>query len=207
MVNPILIYPLVFTLFFSPSNIFNKSIYSSFDEGENLYRVNLGCKADYNCLGGKWGAITKQGKLTVPITYDELREFHNGIAWFKIKDRYGLVNENGTELIPAQFEDAIGFYGNYALVKIRDRWGFINKKGRFVVEPAFTFDRLEGAYGDVVWISSGDQSAVVDFDTPSFNPPQFDSTVSFMGPLAEVHMGGQWGYINKRGKIVWWKKN
>jgi len=37
MVNPILIYPLVFTLFLSPSNIFNKSIYSSFDEGEKLY--------------------------------------------------------------------------------------------------------------------------------------------------------------------------
>ena len=37
MVNTILIYPLVFTLLLNPSNLFNKSIYGSFDEGEKLY--------------------------------------------------------------------------------------------------------------------------------------------------------------------------
>jgi hypothetical protein len=179
----------------------------NFDEGERVYRVNLGCKADYNCLGGKWGAINKQGKLTVPIRYNELREFHDGIAWFKIKDRYGLVDENGRELIPAHFEDVIGFYGNYALAKVKDQWGFIDKNGNFVVQPAFTFDRFEGTYGDVAWISKGEKFGVLDFDTPAFSEPAFDATASFDGPLARVSAGTAWGYINKTGKIVWWKKN
>ena len=115
-------------------------------------------------VNNKRGVIDQNGKIIVPILYDQiinnwininllepyedfyLPEWHqndknwifsDGLVCVELNNKYGYVNTNGDIAIPIQFEDARAFHEGLALVKQTDNYGFIDVKGKFVIKPTF----------------------------------------------------------------------
>ena len=64
---------------------------NTFEEELNVKPLNLGSNQDFSdgmaivAIGDKVGAIDRSGKIVVPITYDYLKPFLNGLAIGVIK--------------------------------------------------------------------------------------------------------------------------
>ena len=148
----------------------NSEKYDELDKiSDNLYRVKKGEKV---------GIINKKGKVVVPIKYNDVGDFHEGMAKVRQEEEenhetwysYGFVNKKGKEVISADYNSAEDFHEGLAAVSYGVGngvvWGFVNKKGKEVI------------------------------------PVKYDSVSDFHEGLAAVTKDGKWGFVNKKGKIV-----
>ena len=84
--------------------------------------------------GGKKGYIDIHQTEIVPIIYDELDLYSEGLSAAKIKEKYGFLDRKGKVVIPFMFDEADGFNAlGLALVKKKSKYGLINKKGVTIV--------------------------------------------------------------------------
>lgn len=129
------------------------------------------------CVNNKYGIINKQLEEVVPIRYDFIGYFRDGVADVRINNRTGYINKKG-ELrvkdgdqeawIPSKYEWGDNYREGLAAVLINHKWGFIDRKGNEVI-PLI--------YDEVL-------------------SPGFDDGV------ATVLHDGEWITINMRGDIV-----
>ena len=71
----------------------------------------------------KWGFINRAGRLTIPLEFQEARDFCQGRAAVKVKGRWGFIDKKGRIVIACQFDDVTDFTAGSATV-----WS--GKKGR-----------------------------------------------------------------------------
>lgn len=92
-------------------------------------------------LNGKYGHVNRQGKIVVPIIYDNATAFESGKAAVQIGGlwgQWGFVDKTGQLIIKPQFDYVKGFYGDTGVVcryrngTIRvDKCTLIDEKGHF----------------------------------------------------------------------------
>lgn len=84
----------------------------------------------------KWGFINTAGKVVIPLIYDQVSRFSEGLVSVKKDGKIGYLNVSGQEVIPLsnKYQDPGSFWGGIAPVK-NDSGdiGFINMQGELVV--------------------------------------------------------------------------
>lgn len=94
------------------------------------------------CVNNKYGIINKQLEEVVPIRYDFIGYFCNGVADVRIHNRTGYINKNGEmrvkdgnqeAWIPTKYEWGDDFHEGFAAVLLNSKWGFINRNGEEVI--------------------------------------------------------------------------
>lgn len=93
------------------------------------------------CSDDKWGYIDKSGKIQIPLTYENARDFSGGLAAVKTTDGWGYINTNGEMVVPFKYYDAGDFIDGLANVRVKPdyiddysvwKWESINKLGEKV---------------------------------------------------------------------------
>jgi hypothetical protein len=88
---------------------------------------------------GKFGTINENGKLIIPMTYDELRADAD-LLLFNLSGKSGWIDAKGKNIIAAQFENCNGFLGgDLAPVKSGKKWGYINREGKYMIPAQYDF--------------------------------------------------------------------
>jgi hypothetical protein len=87
---------------------------------------------------GKAGLLDQNGKVIVPIQYDDIDEFSEGLACVTVgrsayKRKCGFINMTGKVVIPLKYDFADSFSEGLAVVRLDGKYGFINKRGKVVV--------------------------------------------------------------------------
>jgi WG containing repeat len=82
------------------------------------------------------------GKFLTEFIFEQLREFHDGLAAARISGKWGYIDVGGQIVIEPKFESAFSFVQGLAPVSIDKKHGYIDKAGTFVIPP-----RFEDAYG------------------------------------------------------------
>ena len=57
----------------------------------------------------KHGFVTKEGKLVIPLIYDDALHFTEGMAAVKKDGKWGYLDSTGKELVPLEYSDANSF--------------------------------------------------------------------------------------------------
>ena len=102
----------------------------SFDEN-GLCMVRLDQESGY-----LYGYVNEQGVEQIPVEYDHLYSFDNGITIAKKDGRYGAIDLNNNTVIPFNlpYEDVRGFRSGRASVKdASGKWGVIDTNGNLIV--------------------------------------------------------------------------
>ena len=105
------------------------SIWSFDDNG--LCMVRLDQEKGY-----LYGYVNEQGVEQIPVEYDHLYSFENGITIAKKDGRYGAIDLNNNTVIPFNlpYEDVRGFRNGHASVRdANEKWGVIDTDGKLVV--------------------------------------------------------------------------
>lgn len=172
-------------------------------------------------IGRKWGYIDKSGKVVIQPRYDLVWQFSDGLARVRYdipngkvmtveeeqvaySYKYGFVDYDGNEVIPPQFGEATYFSEGFALASMpgSDLFGIIDKNGRFVHAPEYE-DGSEFREGLAAVMLNG-KWGYIDTNGAWVIPPAFSFAESFRHGLARVAWkDAEYGYINKRGEVVW----
>jgi len=95
------------------------------DEGRNRLAVVA--------VDGRWGMIDISDEIVLPLEFDGVLRFQDGMAAVEKNGLCGFVDRRGRITIDLQFKSVRSFHNGYAAVQMRDdRWGFIDKRGELV---------------------------------------------------------------------------
>lgn len=150
----------------------------------------------------KWGFINKSGVHTIPARYDEVSDFHEGLAAVKVKSSWGYVNKAGKVIIHPRFTTAGDFSEGFAAVSIHGRYGFIDKKGQFVIKPTYLV--ADDFYGGLAAVKAASKWGYINKKDVLVINPRFDGIGmwGFRSGLATVYIGKKTAVINKTGGFV-----
>jgi hypothetical protein len=164
------------------------------------------------------GFIDKDGRVRVPLCFDAVGEFSEGMASFKRDGVKGYLDESGTVVIQPRFPWAEAFSEGLAKVQVSGtvlgydgKWGFINRKGEIVIAPVYGWqteqDGTEQAFHNGrAKIEVNGKSGYIDKNGTMVIPPQFSLAYPFSEGLAAVtkaeSMDTDWGYVDSTGKWV-----
>lgn len=175
---------------------------------------------------GTLGYFDRTGKqISPPLGYGPKNySFSEGLVPVEIKEKTGFMDRAGKLVIEPQFEDAEDFAGGLAPVKLRSeettwcprdesgsrkgftmKWGYVDKTGKFVIPPQF--ESAAPFSEGVAAIQQCDEAFFIDATGKKVISGDFRYASSFAGGLSRVDVttksGLLWGYIDKRGKMVW----
>ncbi|BAP29699.1 uncharacterized protein CHSO_0662 [Chryseobacterium sp. StRB126] len=81
---------------------------------------------------GKWGFINSDSIVQIPVQYDFLNPFENGLAYAeKGKEKFFITTRNLK--LAANYDEVRIFSFGRAAVRIKNKWGFINEDGKIVI--------------------------------------------------------------------------
>ncbi|HET6841053.1 MAG TPA: WG repeat-containing protein [Candidatus Angelobacter sp.] len=176
-------------------------------------------------VANKWGYIDKAGRMVIPARYDITMPFKDGLGRVKIFSKreplvakigqegqttynvylWGFVDKGGVEIIPPKFQAVTFFSEGLAFAMPNDGtrlFGIIDKSGKFLHEPAF--EEATEFSESLAAVRAGDKWGYVDHAGNWIIPPGLTHADSFWHGLASVVFGaGLWGYIDKKGSVVW----
>jgi len=170
------------------------------------------------------GFIDRNGKVVIPLCFDKVGDFSEGLARFERDGSWGYIDARGSVVIEPRFPWAQEFSEGLARVQvsgsplgINGRWGFIDKNGKVVVPPDYKepfggknnigSDTREGAFHDgLAMIEVDRKTGFIDKTGKVVIPPEFAYANPFTEGLAAVTMTStgdhRWGYIDRAGKWV-----
>lgn len=161
----------------------------------------------------RYGFIDKTGRFVIEPQYEEVGDFHEGLAWTKLGGKFKYIDKYGkTVLEPDEKCISVGsFHEGLANIYInRSRMEIIDKTGR-QVGPWFEWvSDFRGFQEGIACLKTRENKYGFIDKTGNFViVPQFGYALDFHDGLAGVTLdpltlvGNQkWGYINKRGDFV-----
>lgn len=106
------------------SNPWRVSIPAKYDDivscyGCDYFRVNEGGNNDgKDCKGGKWGVVDKDGKVLIPIKYDEIdKNVEAELFTVKQNGKWGVADCSGRVVVPIEYDAPVIFKNDVASVK------------------------------------------------------------------------------------------
>jgi WG containing repeat len=179
--------------------------------------------------GDHYGYINKKGEMVIPALYqypviDKVNDveqfsggkFSEGLACVSNGDKKGFINAKGEQVIDFIFTDAGLFKEGLAPAKKDSLYGFINTRGEWVVPPkyplAVSFSEglaavmvgesiFDGKWGFI------DKAGKLVIPATFLGAASFTEDLAFRNGLSQLYIKeGVWGYINKKGAVVWVRK-
>ncbi len=71
------------------------------------------------------------------IGYQEVGDFHEGLATYKKNGRWGYLNEKGEVQVEAQYDYGYPFSGGRAKVNYYGKYGYLDKQGKLIIPTQF----------------------------------------------------------------------
>ncbi len=155
----------------------------------------------------KYGFLNTDGKLSIPLKYDDASDFDNGFATAKINKRFVVLKKNGAEIkIENQkISDLKEFSEYFAPIRIGIKFGFIDTAGIIVIEPKY---ESVGYFIDgLAWAKITDKVGYINTKGEWVIKPQFTVAKDFdkESQMARIKMEEKWAYVNKSGEILFLK--
>ncbi len=92
-------------------------------------------------IGDKLGLITTGGTTALPVAYQEIQPFLQGLFRVKIKGGWGLIGGGEEIVLPCEYEYISPLRGGGCILRRNDKFGLANYRGE-IIQPC-TYDRIE----------------------------------------------------------------
>ncbi|PYV71813.1 MAG: hypothetical protein DMG96_28035 [Acidobacteria bacterium] len=170
---------------------------------------------------GRGGFIDRTGQIVIPLCFDTVGEFSEGLARFERDGRWGYINSAGNIVIEPTFPWAEEFHEGVAHVQVTGtvlgydgRWGYIDQTSKIVIPPIsgrMLSDNSgeESAFHDGLAMIEVEDKTIpprkgfIDKSGKLVIPARFTYVYPFSEGLAaatESESGNKgWGFIDKSG--------
>ena len=156
----------------------------------------------------KWSFIDKKGNVAIPLNYDNVSNFSEGLAGVKnMGEKWGFIDKKGNWIIQPIYDDVDSFSEGLARVEMGEKWGFIDKKGNIVVQPIYNdtgslYHGVDNFSDGLAKVKINKKWGFIDKKGNLVIQPMYDKTSHFSDGLAAVMINKKIFYINKKGEIA-----
>jgi hypothetical protein len=152
-------------------------------------------------LNGRAGVVNKDGDIVVPLRYNWISPFSDGLALAETSEGVLVfICDTGEEVINIDYDVAELFTDGLAPVMRDDKWGFINKEGNEALP--LIYDGVKNFCDGLAPVAIGALWGFIDTDGNEVFAPQFEDALCFCDDYAWVMLGGRWGVIDKDGENI-----
>lgn len=152
-------------------------------------------------VNGKCGIIDHNNHVVVPIIYDSVNSFNEGLAAIEKDGVYGYVDTNGRFIIPLSFDLAYGFTSGIAKVKRNGKFGLIDKYGNVIL--SIKYDSIGYASNGYIAINQSGKWGFCDTKGVVTITPRFNKVIKqFSKGLAAVELDNSLIIIDNQGNII-----
>lgn len=120
----------------------------------------------------KYGLINFKGKEILPLKYDFISDFSDGLVSVCLDKKWGFVDKKGKEIIPCKYDFAYDFREGLAFVELNNRWGAINKKDEIVIP--FKYEDANCFYGGLCVVMLNNKYGCIDKKGNTIIPFKYD---------------------------------
>jgi len=157
---------------------------------------------------GPWGFIDRTGKVVIPLSFDGVRGFSEGLAYARGKG-CGLIDKSGQWIIENRrrpyhilrrdFSEGLAGFGDYD--RMEEYQGFLDKEGNVVIPARFhkVYDFTDGR---AAFMTKCYDYGFIDKTGTAVVKPRYKSFRPFSEGLAAVLRNSKWGYINCDGGVA-----
>lgn len=150
---------------------------------------------------GKFGYVDQQGKLIVPVIYQEAMAFSEGFAAVKSESKWGYLDSSGKMVIYPEYEEAGSFHESLAATRKNGKFGFIDKNNKVVIP--FNYSMANGFSEGLAPVANDkDMWGYVNASGKLVIPCVFTFADKFEDGRARVIKGSEMSYIDRYGKAV-----
>ncbi len=152
-----------------------------------------------------FGYINYEGKLVIPLMYEDATEFSEGLAFVKNKNIRGFIDTNNRLVI--KLENMAGNTFKNGIADVNDKNflnGFIDKSGKIVIP--LEYNLLEHFSEGLAFAVKGDTFGFInlrnkfEFYIDAYVSKPFSDSVAFVGKLIKQKM--KWALINRKGEKI-----
>jgi hypothetical protein len=158
---------------------------------------------NYNSLlyGPHCGFIDLNGKVVIEPTWEEVRDFSEGIAQVKRGGKWGWFDKTG-RLVEPTLDSFPLFYEGLAAFERDGKWGFIDTKGTVVVKPEW--DEVGSFNGGYAGVKRGGKWGGIDKTGRLVTPLGRCEQLQFQAQLRlwSIKREGKWGFMDMSGRVV-----
>jgi hypothetical protein len=158
---------------------------------------------------GHYGFVNANGSFVIPPTYEDVRDFRDGMAAVKQNGVWGYITRSGKLAIKPRFPQSGDFVNGRAAVVVADiarrghferKWNFINKNGEYLSERTYGINGCESTELPKVGSDLSDCS-VSYLDPQTFRHPRYfveykQALPCFEEGFAIVTQNGKQGYLH-----------
>ena len=157
-------------------------------------------------FGKNYGEDYSLEKLAaVVVDFDEVQEFHEGLASFKKGNKWGVIDKKGNVVVEPIYDGygyGLCFQEGMAAVS-KDGWkiyGFINSVGELSIP--FSYDDVRPFSNGCAAVKKEEKWGFVNKEGQLIIPCKYESVEDFSEGYANVEKNGKWGFIDQSDNIV-----
>lgn len=156
--------------------------------------------------GNKYGFCYSNKRVIIPVAYDEVGFFSEGLAPVRLNGKWGYIDSKGTLVIPTIYREVFPFTNGLALVcDTNGNFSFIDKERNIVIPSKnASYTLIPGLEGFEFSFSDGLYPVTLkDFRHGYIDnegnlvislPESFEYTDFFKEGFAVVRVNGKWGF-------------
>ncbi len=162
------------------------------------YNIHL---EDYDEPRYKWAYMDESGKEVIKASFDQCRDFYEGMAAVNIKGAWGFIDKKGMEVIPCQWKSVLPFQEKLSRVEHFDgRFSFINKAGE--IKLKLDYDKVFSFENGLARFQSKEGYGFIDSIGNEIIPAQYYEAYNFTENYAIVKTYQNWQVIDREGNIL-----
>ena len=146
---------------------------------------------------GKWGFIDKTFKEVIPLQFDYVCDFYEGLAKVRIGDKYGLINKSGNEITNLKYSEISESFNGFRNVKFNNKWGVTDNLGKEITPLKYIYvsDFYKGFAAVCI---EENKYGFIDNSGKEITPLKYDYVYDFEEGIAAVAFGKKVGFIGKQ---------
>lgn len=149
---------------------------------------------------GKCGLIDIDGRMIVPVEFDEIGVFNDSLFLVRNDLLYGISNNKGEVILPLEYQE-IGLPENgYAIIKQKNKYGFLNSAGRMALPVKFS--RATAFHDEISAVKMGASWQYINPNGEVKFDGKFKEAGAFEQGYAIVKTAKGYGVIDTTGQFI-----
>ena len=152
---------------------------------------------------GKYGYMDKEKNIIIPLVYDEIEGFLNGLAVVCLNDKYGVINKKGEIVIPINCRK-INRWGDSIFSIETDSFEkkYFNAKGEEIL-GLNKYNKRYSFNDGIIEVCDKNKHGYVDISNgKEIIPCIYEDGYKYSDGIIAVKKGKKWGGINKENQMI-----
>jgi hypothetical protein len=148
----------------------------------------------------RYGLVDTTGKEKVPLNYDRIDDFRNGLALAVNEGKHYFLDRNNKIAFSTNSNPTYSFYSNVTYVKTDNKFGFIDKNGKSITPDKYDeVNIINLGKEGLMMVRVGDKYGFVDNSAKEVIPVVYENASYYNKNAIIVKKNGKYGCINSQG--------